>query len=456
MNKKYLIFGGAAIALIIIVVAGILIFGRNKTTTNPTPTPVDCTKDPTNSACNNVPQPNQQANITMWGVFDDGSIYQPLIAEFNKQYPNIKVTYVKKSYADYESTLVDAIASNEGPDIFNVSNFWLPKHKSKMAPAPTETLSADEFNQSFIQSAYDDFVSDGKVYGVTLYTDNLVLLYNKKLLNNDNLYEPPLNWTDVTSFSKILTKKAPGNPNEITQAGIALGTSGTVIRSADILTALMLQTGTPIISDDKRSFNFNQFRKDAAGQTEYPGTSALKFYTSFADPQNAFYSWNDSFGSSIQAFAQGKVAMIVGYSYFIPQIEKINPALSYGISNLPQIKGAPENIDFVNYWGWSVSNRSKNSGAAWLFLKFLSQKDQMNNYLQATARTSPLKNNKGASNSIFDNQKYYSKTIFKANGEEYDTIFSGMIDDVIKYKQPPQSAIDAAQSKANEMLSKYY
>jgi ABC-type glycerol-3-phosphate transport system substrate-binding protein len=454
MNKKYLIIGGAALGLIIIIVAGILIFGKK---TPATPTGVDCAKDPTNAKCATpVINDGKEVNLTMWGVFDDGSIFQPLITAFNKKYPNIKITYVKKSYADYESTMVDAIASDSGPDIFNVSNFWLPKHKSKMAPANQSIVSAQEFNQTFVSSAYDDFVSDSKVYGIPLYTDNLALIYNKTLLKKESIYDYPQTWNDVLDYSKLLTKKAPGNPRELTQAGIALGTSSGVVRSADILTALMMQTGTPMISDDKRSFNFNQFRKSSEGVPEYPGTNALNFYTSFADPSKAAYSWNDSFGNSLNAFAQEKVAMIVGYSYFLPQIEKMNPSISYGISPLPQIKGAPENIDFVNYWGWSVSNRSKSIDAAWTFLKFLTENEQSNNYLQATLRTSPQKNSKGGSNKIFDDQKYYAKTIFKGNAESYDQILSEMIDNVVKYNQPLQGSMDTAARKANEMLSKYY
>jgi len=455
MNKKYLIIGGAAAALIILIVVGVLIFGKK--TPAPNPNPVDCTKDPTNAECQSpVINNGNEVNITMWGVFDDGSVFQPLITAFNKRYPNIKITYVKKSYTDYEATMVDAIASDNGPDIFNVSNFWLPKHKSKMAPANQSIISAQEFNQTFITSAFDDFVSDNKVYGIPLYTDNLALIYNKNLLKKESIYDYPQTWNDVLDYSKLLTKKVPGNPKELTQAGIALGTSNTVVRSADILTALMMQTGTPMISDDKRSFNFNQFLKNSAGVPEYPGTNALNFYTSFSDPNKASYSWNDSFGDSLTAFAQEKVAMVVGYSYFIPQIEKINPAISYGIAPLPQIKGAPENIDFVNYWGWSVSNRSKNIDAAWTFLKFLTENEQSNNYLQATLRTSPQKNNRGGSNKVFDDQKGYAQTLFKGNGEDYDQVFNEMIDNVVKYNQPLQSSIDTADRKANEMLSKYY
>jgi len=455
MNKKIFIIGGVIVALIVIGIGGFLIFRKPSTTPGGTTTPVDCLKDPTNKACPQTPVNTSEASLTIWGVFDDSSVFQPLIDAFNKQNPNVKVTYVKKSYADYENTLVDAIASDSGPDIFAVSNFWVPKHKSKMAAANPNILSAQEFSQSFITSAYNDFVADGKVYGVPLYTDDLALIYNRKLFNKDSISDPPQNWNDVLDYSKILTKKAPGDPKTITQGGIALGTSG-VTRSADILTALMLQNGTPMISDDKRSYLFNQFVKDPSGNPIYPGTSALNFYTSFANPDKASYSWNDTLGNSIDAFAQEKVAMIIGYSYFIPQIVKANPSLIYGVSPLPQIKGAPENIDFVNYWGWSVSNRSKNTDMAWTFLNFLTQRDQISNYLQATSLTSPQKNQTGGSNKVFDDQKYYSQTIFKGDADIFDQIFTSMIDDVVKFNQPNQSAIDSAARQANDMLTKFY
>lgn len=455
MNKKYLIIGGAALALIIIIVGGILIFGKKNTGGGGSSTEVDCIKDPTNEKCSPIIDVNKEITLTMWGPFDDNYIFQPFITAFNIKYPNIKINYVKKSYTDYEATMVDGIASDDGEDIFAVSNFWVPKHKSKMSPASQSIISTQEFSQIFIDSAYNDFVSDGKVYGIPLYTDNLVLIYNKELMKKGDLYGSPQNWNEVLDFSKILTLKAPGNPRELTQAGIALGTS-LIPRSADILTALMMQTGTPIISDDKRSYNFNQFRKSAEGSPEYPGTNALSFYTSFADPNKASYSWSDTLGNPITAFAQGKVAMLIGYSYFIPQIAAINPNISYGIAPLPQIKGAPENINFVNYWGWSVSNRSKNTEAAWTFLKFLTDREQINNYLRSTKRASSQKDTSGGADKIFEDQKSYSKTIFKGNAEEYDKIFNEMIDNVVKYNQPNQGSIDTAARKANEMLSKYY
>ena len=452
-RKKILIIAGAVIVFILIALGVVYILSRKAPT--PTPTPAcDPTKDPTCKQQTTIP--SGPAALNIWGVFDDSTTFDPLIKEFNKQYPDIKITFTKKNYADYESSLVDEIAAGSGPDIFAVNNYWIPKHRSKMVAAPDAILSIDEFNQIFIPAVYNDFVMDNKIYGLPLYSDNLALYYNRKMFNQANIYDPPKYWDDVLTYNKLLTKKVSGNPQAIDIAGIALGTSANISSSSDILLAMMMQTGTPIISNDKRSYDFNQFLKDVSGNPQYPGTQALDFYTSFSNPDKGSYSWNSNFNNSIADFANEKVAMIIGYSYFAAAIEKTNPQISYAIAPLPQIKGNQGNITVANYWGWSVSRNSKYQNEAWTFLKFLTEKENNTSYLQATSRPSAQKNITGGANKVFEDQKSYAQTIFKGDGEAFDQIFNEMIDDVVKYKQPSQTSIDSADRKANEMLTKYY
>jgi len=70
---------------------------------NPNPNPsIDCEKDPTNEACASLNKVDQakEATLIMWGLFDDSTAFQSIIKEFNKQFPNVKVTYVKKQFAE--------------------------------------------------------------------------------------------------------------------------------------------------------------------------------------------------------------------------------------------------------------------------------------------------------------------------------------------------------------------
>ncbi len=63
----------------------------------------------------------KSGNITWWGWTPDAVNATSLIAAFNKEYPDIHVTFVSKPIDTYDSVLGPAITSSEGPDVFNVA-----------------------------------------------------------------------------------------------------------------------------------------------------------------------------------------------------------------------------------------------------------------------------------------------------------------------------------------------
>jgi ABC-type glycerol-3-phosphate transport system substrate-binding protein len=60
-------------------------------------------------------------SITWWGWSPDPGPAEKYIKEFNKAYPNIKVTYKKLTIDGYDAALRPALASSVGPDVFDVA-----------------------------------------------------------------------------------------------------------------------------------------------------------------------------------------------------------------------------------------------------------------------------------------------------------------------------------------------
>ena len=60
-------------------------------------------------------------NITWWGWTPTTQVAQQYITAFNKQYPNIHVTYKMLTIAGYNAALRPALASSVGPDVFDVA-----------------------------------------------------------------------------------------------------------------------------------------------------------------------------------------------------------------------------------------------------------------------------------------------------------------------------------------------
>ncbi len=340
-------------------------------------------------------QEDKPADLTLefWSVYDDSDVYDNLIREFNEEYPYIAINYHKKDYASYEKELVDALAAGRGPDIFSIHNTWLPKHQDKLAAAPSEIITPKKFQEIFVDVAVADFVgiekaADGMeaqaVYAFPFYIDTLALYYNRDLLNSAGVVKPPATWLEFNSaVEKITLRDAQNN---ITRVGAALGTAKNINRSTDILSLLMLQNGTQMVSSDKKYATFNQPISQSNGESFNAGENALSFYANFAKASKKVYTWNQYQHYSIDAFVEGKVAMMLNYAYQIPLIKARSPHLNFGVAAVPQISSTGPAVTYANYWGQAVSKTSPNAIYAWTFLAWLAGKDNAQVYLEKTDR----------------------------------------------------------------------
>lgn len=423
-------------------------------------------------------QPGSEKIITVWGVFDDEEVMKPIIENYqqNKAGSNtgVKVVYVKKNYQDYSSESVNAIAAGKGPDVWMIKNDWMPRQYDKLVPAPDSVITIDKYKSFYPDVAINDNIIDNKIYGIPWSVDTLALYYNKDIankriseLNNsgntvlaEKLKNPPGNWDDFIEMSKALTVK---NGNEIKTAGAALGLSNNVNNSPDILSALMLQNHAQMVSADKKTATFNLPVAKSSGESYYAGTKALEFYNSFANPNKDTYSWNTSMPNSLEAFAQGKVAMMINYGYARQRIFNMAPNLQFDTGPLPQIKDTSSAVDYSSYWTNTVTNNSKNSELAWDFINYVAQK-QSYQYSQSTKQplpTRPMTQDIPAINSRV--QKKDNTFIFQlATAQDWykgqyadkvDELFKQMISNVIN-GQNPQNAIDTAASNITTLLNK--
>jgi raffinose/stachyose/melibiose transport system substrate-binding protein len=66
-------------------------------------------------------KPAKSGSVTWWGWTPDTPVAQRYIEEFNKDYPNIKVTYKNFENVDFRNTITPALDSGKGPDVFDLS-----------------------------------------------------------------------------------------------------------------------------------------------------------------------------------------------------------------------------------------------------------------------------------------------------------------------------------------------
>ncbi|MFA6421924.1 MAG: extracellular solute-binding protein [Candidatus Buchananbacteria bacterium] len=357
-----------------------------------------------------VKEKMQPITLNFWSVYDDQDAYDEIIAAYQAVHPNIEIKYRKFRFEEYEQQLLDAWAEDRGPDIYSIPASWMVKYKSKIEPMPDKitmayvyekgalkketitelktspTVTLRQLKDGFPEVVSNNVVMDGKIYGLPLSVDTMILFYNKDILNNAGIVSPPSTWKEFQDNVKKITRlgtTASGTP-KIIQAGTALGTGNNIDRAFDIISLLMLQSNA--ISANQSSYPVFYI----SGKESNPGYDAITFYTDFAIPGKDVYSWNSQMPNSLEAFMSGQVAMTFGYNFNLATIKARSPKLNLGIAPIPQLNSeSPKN--YANYWIQTVAKKSKHNNEAWDFVLFMSQGDMASKYLTKTKKPAAVR-----------------------------------------------------------------
>ncbi|NQV90133.1 extracellular solute-binding protein [Candidatus Uhrbacteria bacterium] len=420
--------------------------------------------------------------ITIWRVFDDDDTYTKIMNAYQSLHPNVSFSYRELRYDEYEDELIRAFAEGEGPDIYSIHNTWIGKYESLIQPMPDSltipysetrgtikketiytvqeepTLSERALKSNFVDVVVKDVLrsykanakaeSENRIFGLPMGMDSLALFYNKDLLNAASIPEPPSTWTEFQDQVSLLTQI--NTSNSIVQAGAAMGTSRNIERAFDLVSILMMQNGTQM-TDSRGRVTFAQ-----ETDSGFLGGEALRFYTDFANPLKAVYTWNEDMSDSFDAFVSGNTAFFFGYSYHHDFIRAANSKLNFSVSALPQIDGG-KTVNFANYWVETVAKSTDAGDWAWDFVQFASEEDHVTSYLEAAKKPAALRSliNSQLEDevlSIFAAQTLTADSWYRGGDAHVaEEAFLDLIDEFLSGAEQ-ERALKDAQNKVNQSL----
>lgn len=400
------------------------------------------------------PVSQEPKTLEFWGLYDDLSNWQTVFNAFKKENPNVSFQYIQMNPETYEGALVEALASGKAPDVIMFHSSWLPKHGNKVSALPQTVMNLKDFQDTFIDIAVTDFVSKNQIYALPVWSDVLVMVYNKDLFNTAGIATPPKYWDEfINVVAKLSIKDKSGN---LTKSGAALGTANNINNGADILSLLMLQSGSKMISDNGLEAVFD--RSIAIGGVNYsPGESALRFYTDFSNSKSSAYTWNDKLPNSADALSSGKTAIIFDYAVNINKVKQSSPNLSFAIAPMPQLKAATKDVNYGDFWGYSVPLASKNPETAWKFLVFLTTHDInkyfSDNVLRPSARRDVLAEQQFSPDlGVFAKSALSATNWYRVDPLIIDGIFKDMINAVVLRGEKPLDAVSEAAARVTALM----
>lgn len=301
----------------------------------------------TKKTAEKTPEP---VTITYYGLWESEAVMRQVLSGFESANPGIKVRYQMESPVDYRERLQNTLGKPGSPDVIRFHSTWLPMLLSLLQPAPATLLPSAEIQSNFYPAVASSVIVAGQVYAVPTTIEGLALFANEDMLSTIQA-TTPVTWEELRDTADSLVKY-DRNTRQITQAGVALGTTANVSHWPDIVSLMMLQN------------NADMTKPDAVHAGE-----ALEYYVSFASGDTRV--WDDTLPDSIQAFAAGKVAFIFAPSWRALDIQALNPSLRWKVYPVPQLRGEDDPVTWANFWVEGVSKTSAHPEEAWKLVKYL-------------------------------------------------------------------------------------
>jgi ABC-type glycerol-3-phosphate transport system substrate-binding protein len=395
----------------------------------------------------------EAATVVVWGtipqirfnnIIDKTALYQ------SKQY---KVQYVEKSEETFDTEFIEALASGAGPDLFLLPSDKIIKHRNKIFPVPYEFYTQRQFKDSFVEGAEVYLAPEG-VLAMPVYADPLVMYWNRNLFTNARITQPPKYWDEFYNLTPLLTQK--DSALNISKSLVAFGEFANITNAKKLVLNLAMQAGTPVTYWGAGEVT-NSFA-DTLGKPTIPADAAINFYTEFANPAKASYSWNRSLPNSTNYFLGGDLALYFGFADEIRLLQIRNPNLNFDVALVPISREGGTDTSIANFYGFAITRSSRNPNAAFAVASILSGAEAARAFsedllLPPVRRDLLAERQTDSYMSVFYESAIRSKTWLDPDPQKTDAIFKNMIESITSGRARTGEAITRVHREINELLA---
>ncbi|MEF2279507.1 sugar ABC transporter substrate-binding protein [Deinococcus sp. YIM 134068] len=290
-----------------------------------------------------------------------------LVAQFEKENPNVDLKWVDVPATAIEQKLLAAIASGRPPAAVNLASDMVVKMMDQGALEPMTLTDAQR--KTYFPAALGTFTFDGKVAGVPWYWAPKVVAYNTDIFRKAGLdpAKPPRTIQTMIAAARQI-KDRTGNygfmPN---------------INNLNML-VLFQEAGLPIF--DK-----------SGGKAVFNGPEHVKLLQTYMDLYKKGYFPEDTmrrgFTAATELYSSGKLGMLITGPQFILRVENDNKAV-YDVTRVaPYPINLAGNVIHTPLMGFSVPKGARDRALAQKLALFLTSDVNQLAFSKVTKTTFP-------------------------------------------------------------------
>lgn len=315
---------------------------------------------------------SKKGPIEYWGGKDTSGNLKNLIAQFNKEHPDGKVTFHElpdNADAQRQQMIQNTQIKNPAMAVLSVDVVWTGEFA---ANGYVEALPEDQFpTKDFLPATVDSATYFGKLYAYPNSSDGGLLYYRKDLLSKYNL-QPPKTWDEMKAACDKIQAGEKDSKLECF-AGQYQKYEGLTVNVAEAING-----AGGVITDDEGKPNVNT-------------PEAAKGLAFLADgfkngmiPKGAI-TWQEEQGRT--AFQNGTLIFHRNWSYVYNLAAKTDGSSKivgkYDVTPLPGLSGP--GVSSLGGHNFAIAKNAENKGSAADFLKFMSSPEIQKSNTLATS-----------------------------------------------------------------------
>lgn len=322
-----------------------------------------------------------KTNVTWWShngpPWVEGNI--KMITNFQEANPDINIVYQYFPYEVLISKLQAGYNSGTVADMQQMFGTWVTDYAAFGLLDPVPAEYAEGFADRFWEASIGAFTYNGQYYGMPkeFNLENGGMLVNPAITEEAGIPEQPETWQELVDNAVKATKY--DDQGRITQAGFMFTGNDPI---TFLFLAMILQQGATYWADDGVHVNFQTDAAKKAWQDEVD--LVAKYHV---DDETSYA------GQDINFFFQGHAAMAMKGPWVIPEGEKNYPDLKFNYVKMPPYAGTDYLFAAESGWGEvvNVNAAPESKAAAWKFIDFMTQPDNLREWNLATYTLPSLK-----------------------------------------------------------------
>lgn len=281
-----------------------------------------------------------------------GAYMNPLIAEFEKDNPDIKIKWIDVPYSEGEKRTLASVLSSTPPDLVNLTPDFSGVLAQKQALEYIDCKKLSIYNSQIIES----LKTSGKCYAVPFYATSAVTFYNKDILKKANIKDIPKTYDELYKTAQQIKKS--------TNAFVTMPTLTENDTLLKILNKYGITTPQTLVSDKSVGI-FDEYRK---------------LYQNDLIPKESI---TQNHQEALEKYMSGQIAFIQSGANFLNIVKENAPQIYKNTDVSPQITGDTGKYD-VSIMNLVIPARAKHKEGALKFALFLTNKQNQTELAKLT------------------------------------------------------------------------